>query len=99
VLHRHGGVEVGGYDVFLNAVGGVRIDEPAVDLAALLAIDSSFKNRRAPRETRRVRGGRSRRRDPAGAAGQERLKGGVEARLPDGAVPGREPSEAGHPGT
>jgi DNA repair protein RadA/Sms len=48
VLHRHGGVEVGGYDVFLNAVGGVRIDEPAVDLAALLAIDSSFKNRPLP---------------------------------------------------
>jgi len=48
VLHRHGGVEVGGYDVFLNAVGGVRIDEPAVDLAALLAIDSSFKNRALP---------------------------------------------------
>ena len=37
VLHRHGGVEVGGYDVFVNAVGGVRIDEPAVDLAILLA--------------------------------------------------------------
>ncbi|HET9340693.1 MAG TPA: DNA repair protein RadA, partial [Casimicrobiaceae bacterium] len=48
VLHRHGGVEVGGYDVFVNAVGGVRIDEPAVDLAALLAIDSSFKNRPLP---------------------------------------------------
>ena len=33
VLHRHGGVETGGYDVFVNAVGGVRIHEPAVDLA------------------------------------------------------------------
>jgi DNA repair protein RadA/Sms len=48
VLHRHGGVEVGGYDVFVNAVGGVRIDEPAVDLPALLAIDSSLKNRPLP---------------------------------------------------
>ena len=45
VLHRHGGVEVAGYDVFVNAVGGVRIDEPAADLAVILAIDSSFKNR------------------------------------------------------
>jgi len=44
VLHRHGGVEVAGYDVFVNAVGGVRIDEPAVDLAVLLAINSSLKN-------------------------------------------------------
>ncbi|CAG0999809.1 DNA repair protein RadA [Burkholderiales bacterium] len=48
VLHRHGGVDVGGYDVFVNAVGGVRIDEPAVDLAVLLAIDSSLKNRALP---------------------------------------------------
>ena len=48
VLHRHGGVEVAGYDVFVNAVGGVRIDEPAADLAVLMAIDSSFKNRALP---------------------------------------------------
>ena len=48
VLHRHGGVETSGYDVFVNAVGGVRILEPAADLAALLAIDSSFKNRPLP---------------------------------------------------
>jgi len=45
VLHRHGGVEVGGYDVFVNAVGGVRIDEPAADLAVLFAVYSSFKNK------------------------------------------------------
>jgi DNA repair protein RadA/Sms len=48
VLHRHGGVETGGYDVFVNAVGGVRILEPAADLAVLLAIESSFKNRPLP---------------------------------------------------
>jgi len=48
VLHRHGGVEVAGYDVFVNAVGGVRIDEPAADLAVLMSIDSSFKNRALP---------------------------------------------------
>ncbi len=48
VLHRHGGVEVAGHDVFVNAVGGVRIDEPAVDLAVLLAIESSLKNRALP---------------------------------------------------
>jgi len=48
VLHRHGGIEVGGYDVYLNAVGGVRIAEPAVDLAVLLAIYSSIKNKALP---------------------------------------------------
>ncbi|MBS0321134.1 MAG: DNA repair protein RadA [Proteobacteria bacterium] len=45
VLHRHGGVEVAGYDVFVNAVGGVRIDEPAADLAVLMAVASSIKNK------------------------------------------------------
>ena len=44
VLHRHGGVETGGFDVFVNAVGGVRIGEPAADLAVLMAVYSSFKN-------------------------------------------------------
>ena len=44
VLHRHGGVETGAFDVFVNAVGGVRIGEPAADLAVLAAIYSSFKN-------------------------------------------------------
>jgi DNA repair protein RadA/Sms len=45
VLHRHGGVEVGGHDVFVNAVGGVRIDEPAADLAVLMAVASSLQNK------------------------------------------------------
>ncbi|MEP7329692.1 MAG: DNA repair protein RadA [Betaproteobacteria bacterium] len=48
VLHRHGGVETSGYDVFVNAVGGVRIQEPAVDLAVLLAINSSLRNKPLP---------------------------------------------------
>ena len=44
VLHRHGGVETASFDVFVNAVGGVRIGEPAADLAILAAIYSSLKN-------------------------------------------------------
>jgi len=44
VLHRHGGVETGAFDVFVNAVGGVRIGEPAADLAVLAAVYSSLKN-------------------------------------------------------
>jgi DNA repair protein RadA/Sms len=49
VLHRHAGVSTGDQDVFVNAVGGVRISEPAADLAALLAIQSSIRNRALPR--------------------------------------------------
>ena len=48
VLHRHGGVETAGYDVFVNAVGGVRIGEPAADLAVLLAVHSSLRNKPLP---------------------------------------------------
>ena len=51
VLHRHGGVETAGYDVFVNAVGGVRIAEPAADLALLLAVHSSLANRPLPAKT------------------------------------------------
>jgi DNA repair protein RadA/Sms len=51
VLHRHGGVEVGGHDVFVNAVGGVRINEPAADLPVLLAVHSSLRNIALPAKT------------------------------------------------
>ena len=45
VLHRHAGVACFDQDVFVNAVGGVRIAEPAADLAVLMAIVSSLKNK------------------------------------------------------
>lgn len=50
VLHRHAGVVCFDQDVFVNAVGGVKIAEPAADLAVLLAIVSSLTNRPLPRE-------------------------------------------------
>jgi len=50
VLHRHAGVACFDQDVFLNAVGGVKITEPAADLAVLLAIQSSIRNRALPKE-------------------------------------------------
>jgi DNA repair protein RadA/Sms len=50
VLHRHAGIACFDQDVFLNAVGGVKISEPAADLAVLLAIQSSIRNRALPKE-------------------------------------------------
>lgn len=50
VLHRHAGVACFDQDVFLNAVGGVKISEPAADLAVLLAIQSSIRNKALPKE-------------------------------------------------
>jgi DNA repair protein RadA/Sms len=50
VLHRHGGLQVGDQDVFVNVVGGVKVLETSADLALLLAIVSSFRNRPLPRD-------------------------------------------------
>ncbi len=49
VLHRHAGIGCFDQDVFINAVGGVRVAEPAADLAVLLAIVSSLKDRPLPK--------------------------------------------------
>ena len=49
VLHRHAGVSCMDQDVFVNAVGGVRIGEPAADLAVLLAIQGSLRGKPLPR--------------------------------------------------
>jgi len=49
VLHRHAGVACMDQDVFVNAVGGVRISEPAADLAVLLAITSSLRGKPLPK--------------------------------------------------
>jgi DNA repair protein RadA/Sms len=48
VLHRHAGIACFDQDVFVNAVGGVRIVEPGADLAVTLAIVSSLRNRALP---------------------------------------------------
>jgi DNA repair protein RadA/Sms len=48
VLHRHAGIVCFDQDVFVNAVGGVKIGEPAADLAVLLSITSSLKNKSLP---------------------------------------------------
>jgi DNA repair protein RadA/Sms len=49
VLHRHAGVACLDQDVFVNAVGGVRISEPAADLAVMLAIQGSLRGKPLPR--------------------------------------------------
>lgn len=49
VLHRHAGIAAFDQDVFVNAVGGVRISEPAADLAVMLAIQGSLRGKPLPR--------------------------------------------------
>ena len=50
VFHRHGGVATYDQDVFVNVVGGVRISETGADLAILLAVLSSLRDRPLPRD-------------------------------------------------
>jgi DNA repair protein RadA/Sms len=48
VLHRHGGIQASDQDVFVNVVGGVRVTETGADLALLLAMVSSLRDRPLP---------------------------------------------------
>jgi DNA repair protein RadA/Sms len=48
VLHRHGGIAAAGLDVFVNAVGGLRINETAADLPVVLAVLSSLRDKPLP---------------------------------------------------
>ena len=50
ILHRHGNLQGGDQDVFVNAVGGIRVEETSSDLALILAVISSFRNRALPAE-------------------------------------------------
>jgi len=50
VLHRHGGLFMADQDVFVNVVGGVKVAETSADLALILSIVSSFKDKALPRE-------------------------------------------------
>jgi len=49
VLHRHGGLFMADQDVFVNVVGGVKVAETSADLALILSIVSSFKDKALPR--------------------------------------------------
>jgi DNA repair protein RadA/Sms len=77
VLHRHVGVACFDQDVFINAVGGVKIAEPAVDLAVILSIVSSLKNK--PLESKLIVFGE------VGLAGEVRAVQGGQMRLKEAA--------------
>ncbi len=50
VLEKRGGLLLGGCDAYINVVGGLYVDEPAADLAAVLALASSFRDRSLPQD-------------------------------------------------
>ncbi len=49
-LHRHGGLQMADQDVFVNVVGGVKVTETSADLALLLAMVSSLRDRPLPQD-------------------------------------------------
>ncbi len=51
VLHRHGGIATADQDVFVNVVGGIRVQETAADLPVLLSVLSSLRDRALPDKT------------------------------------------------
>ncbi len=77
ILEKKMGVQLGGHDIFLNVAGGVRIDEPAADLGALLAVASSFLDRTIDPQTLVI--------GEVGLAGEVRAVGQVEARVREAA--------------
>lgn len=50
VLHKHGGLQMADQDVFVNVVGGVKVTETSADLALLMALLSSFRDRPLPKD-------------------------------------------------
>lgn len=51
VLEKMAGIALGGMDIFMNVVGGLKLNEPAVDLAVMVAITSSLRERAVPSGT------------------------------------------------
>ncbi|GHE87587.1 DNA repair protein RadA [Thalassotalea profundi] len=50
ILHRHGGLQMNDQDVFVNVVGGVKVTETSIDLALILALVSSFRDKALPQD-------------------------------------------------
>jgi DNA repair protein RadA/Sms len=73
VMEKKLGLHLTGHDIFMNVAGGVKIDEPAVDLGVLASIASSFLDKSVPRHTI-VMG-------EVGLAGEVRAIGNIEMRL------------------
>ena len=81
VLEAACGLRLGQHDVYLNVAGGLRITEPAADLAVAAALVSSLSGVAAAARHGLFRRDRPVRRDPAGGAGAGAAQGGGQARL------------------
>jgi DNA repair protein RadA/Sms len=77
ILEKKLGLHLSGHDIFLNVAGGVRLDEPATDLGAIVAVASSFLERTVDPHTLII--------GEVGLAGEVRAVGQIETRVREGA--------------
>jgi DNA repair protein RadA/Sms len=77
ILEKKMGLQMTGHDIFVNVAGGVRLDEPAIDLGCVAAVASSFLDRPIDPHTLIV--------GEVGLAGEIRAVGQIEARVREGA--------------
>lgn len=73
VLEKRGGLRISTFDAYINVIGGLRLDEPAVDLAAVLAIASSYTDRPVPGQMAAI--------GEVGLTGEIRSVNAIEQRL------------------
>ena len=73
VLERRGGLQLGGCDCYVNVIGGLYLDEPAADLAAVIAMASSFRDKPVPGNLAAI--------GEVGLTGELRAVSGLEQRL------------------
>ncbi len=73
VLEKRGGLLIGGCDAYLNVVGGLNLDEPGADLAVILALASSFRDKPLPEDLAAI--------GEVGLTGELRSVNGLERRL------------------
>jgi DNA repair protein RadA/Sms len=95
VLEAHGGLKLGMHDIYLNIAGGLRVQEPAADLAAAAALVSSLSGAALPLRHGVFRRGRAFGRDPPRRARAGRAEGGAQARLSAAVSPARAQRSAG----
>jgi DNA repair protein RadA/Sms len=80
VMEKKLGMQMEGHDIFMNVAGGVKMDEPAVDLAVVAAVASSFLDRPVPEDTLVL--------GEVGLTGEVRAIGQMSARLAEAAKMG-----------
>lgn len=51
VMEKHSGVHMAGYDAYVNIAGGIKVTEPALDLAIVMALAGSYKSKELPEDT------------------------------------------------